>query len=173
MAFSLPVMKDFIRIETNFNGTTQHGAYMQHLLHRWKWWLLVRALVCFAAILTGVLWYAPGAEGKSNLIAAFLITVGCFGFVRPMVWQMWHERQLRKHPAYAGKVVYKFDREGVDMKGKAGAAKVEWSAFLEVVQRKKGLLIYQDKKQYIWIPVTEFEDGDMEAIVQLFEASKR
>lgn len=166
-------MEDFIRIETNFNGTTQHGSYMQHLMHRWKWWLLARALVCFAAIFIGVFIYQPDAEGKQNLLAAFLITVGCFGFVRPMVWQMWHERQLRKHPGYGGKVVYKFDEEGVDMKGKAGAAMVEWKVFREVVVRKKGLLLYQDKKQYIWIPASAFATGEMQTVAAFFKASSR
>lgn len=98
--------------------------------------------------------------------------VGSLGFMRPMLWQMWQERGLRKHPAYDTKVSYIFSVAGVKMSGKAGDADIPWTEFHELKATKKGLLIYQDKKQYIWIAKDAFKTNEMQEIVRLFQQTQ-
>lgn len=97
--------------------------------------------------------------------------VGSLGFMRPMLWQMWHERGLRKHPAYETEVHYEFSEKGIKMSGRAGDADVPWSGFYQVRPTKKGLLIYQDKKQYLWIPKADFQTGQMQEVAQMKQAA--
>jgi len=157
-----------VRVEMRFDGESQHGSYWQHLWHRWRWWIVVRAFGCMAAVALGSVLLIGG---KQNVLGAFLVSVGSLGFVRPMIWQMWQERGLRKHPAYNGRVSYIFSASGVEMDGQAGKANVAWNSFTEVVAVKKGLLIYQDQKQYIWIPRKAFAEGEVESVIGLSESA--
>ena len=97
---------------------------------------------------------------------------GSLGFMRPMLWQMWQERGLRKHSAYDSMVRYTFSSSGVSMAGKAGDMKVDWSEFYELKALKKGLLIYQDKKQYMWIESSAFGEGQLDAVMQFWHDSQ-
>jgi hypothetical protein len=89
-----------------------------------------------------------------------------------MIWQMWNERKLRKHPAYGTKIHYTFSAEEVIIEGVSGTVNVPWSEFCEVVETKKGLLLYQNKKDYLWIPRYDFKDDDLAKIVSLYESRK-
>lgn len=97
--------------------------------------------------------------------------VGSLGFMRPMLWQMWHERGLRKHPAYETEVHYEFSDHGIKMSGLAGDADVPWTELYQVKPTKKGLLIYQDKKQYMWLPKSDFQSGQMQEIAKMKQAA--
>ncbi|MFC5050376.1 YcxB family protein [Rubritalea spongiae] len=158
-----------ITIITQFDGKSQHGSFPQHMWHRYRWWVITRSLLCIAAICLGAYLMEPGSEG--GLIGGGLVMVGSLGFMRPMLWQMWQERGLRKHPAYNSKVRYTFSENGISMAGKAGEADVAWNELHELKQSKKGLLIYKDKKQYIWIANDAFEAGQMEAILGMWQQS--
>ncbi|MFC4993474.1 YcxB family protein [Rubritalea tangerina] len=162
-------MDQKIIITSTFDGTSQHGSYFQHMLYRHRWWVVLRSLLCVAGICFGAYLIEPGS--KAGALGGILVMAGSLGFMRPMLWQMWHERGLRKHPAYGSKVVYRFDEEGVEMRGKAGDADVAWGALYELKPTRKGLLIYQDKKHYLWIPKSDFKYGQMEEVAAL--ASRR
>ena len=110
----------------------------------------------------------PGS--KRGMFGGFLVMIGSLGFMRPMLWQMWHERGLRKHPAYETEVEYVFSPTGITMNGQAGEAVVPWSEIFQVKVTRKGLLIYQDKKQYLWIPEADFGEGQMKSIQQMKDA---
>lgn len=107
----------------------------------------------------------PGS--KRGMFGGFLVMVGSVGFIRPMLWQMWHERVLRKHPAYETEVKYTFSPSGITMDGKAGKATMAWADVYQIKVTRKGLLIYQDKKQYLWIPESDFESGQMQEVAAL------
>ena len=58
------------------------------------------------------------------------------------------------------------------MDGSSGTVNVLWSEFYEVVETKNGLLMYQNKKDYLWIPEYDFKSGEMEQIVSFHSAYK-
>ncbi len=153
-----------------FDGRSHHGSFRQHLWHRWKWWLVARSFVCVALVVIGA-YMAIHYSGKGKKFADFIsvafILMGSVGFIRPMIWQMWNERKLRKHPAYGTKICYTFDQEEIIMDGESGKVVVPWCALTEVVETKTGLLLYQNTKDYLWIPGYDFEVGEMGEVVRL------
>ena len=86
-----------------------------------------------------------------------------------MIWQMWHERIARKNPAYGTQVHYLFNDDGVTVSGTKGSFSLKWQDLYELTFTKKGLLIYQTKKQYLWIPGTALE-GSLCNIKELYLA---
>ena len=153
-----------------FDGRSHHGAFRQHLKYQWKWWLLARSLVCVALVIIGS-YVAVNYSGRGKKMADFIsvacILMGSVGFIRPMIWQMWNERKLRKHPAYGTKITYTFGLEEIIMDGDSGKVVVPWCALTEVVATKTGVLFYQNKKDYLWIPSYDFKEGQLEEIVKL------
>ncbi len=156
-----------------FDGRSHHGSFREHLRHRWGGWILLRRFVCVAMIIIGGI-FAVKTYGRGNKEANFVtisfILLGSVGFMRPMIWQMWSERKLRKHPSYETEIEYVFEMENVTMNGSSGEVRVPWDIFLEVVETKKGLLLYQNKKDYLWIPGYDFKSGEMTRVVS-FHAS--
>ncbi len=167
-------MDEVIKIESMFDGRSHHGSYRQHLWHRWRWWLVLRRFVCIALVVIGGIYavktYGRG-DKRANFITTSFILLGSVGYMRPMIWQMWNERKLRKHPAYDTKITYTFSAEEVIMDGVSGKAVVPWCALSEVVETKLGMLLYQNKKDYLWIPAYDFKDGQMGEIVRLHEST--
>ena len=162
-------MWDSITIESMFDGRSHHGSFRQHLWYRWKGLLVLRALLSVAMIGIGAFFMiAYNDIGKAQLIGSALVVMGSFALVRPMVWQMWSERKLRKHPAYGSKIMYKFSKEGIMMDGKSGKVEVPWVVFKEVVALPKGMILYQNKKDYMWIPAYDFKGDEMEQICEWF-----
>lgn len=159
-----------ITIISTFDGSGQHGSMTQHMWHRYRWWVVLRSLLCVAAVCLGAYLMEPGTKGGA--IGAVLVMAGSLGFMRPMLWQMWQERGLRKHPAYGSKVRYTFSERGLSMAGKAGQAEVEWNALYELKPVRKGLLIYQDKRQYLWIERAAFGTGQLEAVLELWHQAR-
>lgn len=150
-------MKDSIKATFQFDGTTQHGAVQQHMMHRWKFWIILRATVCLLAVIGGG--YLIVTRGP-HVMAGFLVAGGAVGFLRPMVWQMWSERGLRKHAAFGKSVTYRFHQHGIEMRGGAGDVELSWSDVYELVPCKRGLLIYMNKRDYLWVPDTAFSSTD-------------
>ena len=160
-------METSIKIDSMFNGRSHHAAFRQHLLHRWKWWLIVRTILCIALLgIGGFMQYRLQGEEKMVVFSGILIVMGAIGLVRPMVWHIFNDRKLRKHPAYGSEIHYTFTAEAVEMNGKAGKAIVPWGEFMEVVATSKGLLLYQTKRDYLWIPSVDFKAGQMEQFLQ-------
>lgn len=160
-----------ITISSMFDGRSHHGAFRLHLSHRWKWWLRVRAFVCLALLIMGILFvikFSGGGNKYADFSAVAFILLGSVGFVRPMIWQMFAERRYRMHPAFNSKIQYTFSNTGVNMTGKAGDVDVPWSSFLELVDTSKGLLMYTNKKEYIWIPSSDFNPGEIAQVCQLY-----
>lgn len=50
------------------------------------------------------------------------------------------------------------------MDGREGKVEAPWIAFSEVVALPKGLIMYQNKKDYLWIPKSDFKLGEMQQI---------
>jgi len=115
----------------------------------------IRRFACLAMLIIGA-YFAVKTYGSGNKFADFVtisfILIGSIGFVRPMIWQMWSERKLRKHPAFGSKIDYAFNPKEVIIDGSSGTVNVPWSEFYEVVETKNGLLMYQNKKDYLWVP---------------------
>ncbi|MGJ8672071.1 YcxB family protein [Rubritalea sp.] len=158
-------MAEPITIITAFDGKSQHGSFPQHMWHRYRWWVITRSVLCVVAVCLGAYLMEPGTKG--GVIGGGLVMVGSLGFMRPMLWQMWQERGLRKHPAYNTKVRYTFSEKGLSMAGSAGEATVTWEELYELKSTKKGLLIYTDKKQYIWIAAAAFGEGQLAKVLGL------
>lgn len=118
-----------------------------------------------------MLYLDPLGQTKLQIIGGVLVTMGTFGLMRPMIWQMLHERGLRKHPAYYSRIRYIFSAEGMKMAGKAGAVKVPWNEFFEVVNSPKGLFFYQNKKSYIFIPSSDLSVEDAHTVLGFWEHS--
>ena len=107
----------------------------------------------------------------ANFISVSFILLGSVGYMRPMIWQMWNERKLRKHPAYGTEIIYTFGADEIIMDGASGKVVVPWCALSEVVETKSGLFLYQNKKDYIWIPGYDFGDGEMAEVVKLHKGA--
>jgi len=86
------------------------------------------------------------STGGNTFFGPLFVTAGSIGFLRPMIWQMWHERNVRKYS-------------------------LPWEKLYEYVIRSKGLLIYIDKKRFLWVPKKVFKENQWIAIVK-FEKSK-
>ncbi|MGJ8657289.1 MAG: YcxB family protein [Akkermansiaceae bacterium] len=165
-------MDEAIKIDSMFDGRSHHGSFRYHLWHRWGRWLVLRRVVCIAMVLIGGV-FAIKTYGRGDKFANFItisfVLLGSVGYMRPMIWQMWNERKLRKHAAYGTEIHYVFSPEEIVMDGSSGKVHVPWSEFIEVVETKKGLLLYQNKKDYLWIPSYDFEAGEMGKVVRMFE----
>lgn len=158
-----------------FDGRSHHGAFRQHIRHRWKWWLIARAIVCITLIITGsyiAIHYSGQGNKLPDFISVAFILLGSISLIRPMIWQMFAERKFRKHKAYESKIRYEFSYKGIKMSGKAGKADVPWSTFYEVTETSKGLLIYQTKKEYIWIPGYDFKPDEMKTICAMYHTAQ-
>ena len=168
-------MEENIKISSMFDGRSHHGSFSEHLWYRWRRLMLIRRFACIAMLLIGC-YFALKTYGSGNKFADFVtisfILIGSIGFIRPMIWQMWSERKLRKHPAFGSKIEFSFGANEVVMNGSSGSVNVPWSEFYEVVKTKKGLLMYQNKKDYLWIPEYDFKSGEMEEIVSFHAAYK-
>lgn len=158
-----------------FDGRSHHGSFREHLWYRWRVWMLLRRFVCLAMIVIGgffaVKSYGMG-DRRADFITISFILLGSIGYIRPMIWQMWSERKLRKHPAYESEIIYTFNAEEVIMEGSSGKVSVPWDQFYELEQTQKGLLMYQNKKDYLWIPSYDFESDEMTSVVAFYESSK-
>lgn len=167
-------MEQSIKIESMFDGRSHHGSFRQHLWYRWRRWLILRRFVCIAmVIIGGVIAFKTNGSGDkwANFISISFILIGSVSYIRPMIWQMWNERKLRKHPAYGTKITYTFNAEEIIMDGASGKVVVPWCALSEVVETKLGMLLYQNKKDYLWIPGYDFKAGEMGEIVRLHQAA--
>ena len=163
-------MEQPITIASMFDGRSHHGSFRAHLWHRWRGWLILRRFVCIAMIVIGGI-FAIKTYGRGDQFANFItitfILLGSIGYMRPMIWQMWNERKLRKHPAYGTEIIYTFGPEEIIMDGVSGKVVVPWCALNEVVETKTGLLLYQNKKDYLWIPSYDFKAGEMAKVVNM------
>ena len=104
----------------------------------------------------------PGTE--TGIFGSMLVVVGTFGFMRPMIWQMWQERRLRKHPAFESEITFRFNSDGIKIHGAIGDADLGWADIYQVMPTRKGMLIYQDKKQYMWIPLADISAEQMQRV---------
>lgn len=167
-------MEKVIRIESMFDGRSHHGSFKYHLWHRWGGWLIFRRVVCIALVVIGVFfafhYYGLGNK-KADFVTISFILLGSVGYMRPMIWQMLNERKLRKHPAYGSKIDYTFSPKEIIMDGNSGKVHVPWGEFMEVVETEKGLLLYQNKKDYLWIPSYDFEVGEIGDVVKMYDLS--
>ena len=160
--------EESIKVSSMFDGRSHHGSFREHLWHRWRVWMLLRRFACLAMVCIGGYFAMKSYGGGSkfhNFITISFILIGSVGFMRPMIWQMWSERKLRKHPAFNSKIHYEFNPKEVIMNGSSGRANVPWSEFFEIIETKKGLLMYQNKKDYLWIPAVDFKTKEMSQIV--------
>lgn len=149
-------MMENIKVKIKFDGESQHGAPMSHLWRRKKLWIIIRSALCLAAIAVGAYLMDPAEGGKRNLIPGMMVTIGSVGVLRPMIWQMWMERGMRHHVAYGTEVGYEFSTSGVKMSGVAGAVDLAWKDVYEVCLCRRGMLIYQTKQLYLWVPMSGF-----------------
>lgn len=146
---------------------------MSHLWRRQKLWLVIRSVLCLAAIAIGAYLMDPNAGGKQNLIPGMMVTIGSVGVLRPMIWQMWMERGMRHHVAYGTEVEYVFSESGVKMTGVAGVADLAWGDVYEVCLCRRGMLIYQTKQLYLWIPAAGFAGKEqMELVVKMWSEAQ-
>lgn len=168
-------MSDKVKVTFEFNDTNYHGAYREHLRHRNKMWIYIRSILCILIIGFGaylmVAYAQKQSTGGNTFFGPLFVTAGSIGFLRPMIWQMWHERNVRKNPNYGSEIQYTFDHTGIKVSGEKGEYSLPWEKLYEYVIRSKGLLIYIDKKRFLWVPKKVFKENQWIAIVK-FEKSK-
>ena len=95
--------------------------------------MLLRRFVCLAMIAIGGFFAVKSygmADKRADFITISFILLGSIGYIRPMIWQMWSERKLRKHPAYGSEITYTFNAEEVIMEGSSGKVSVPANAML-------------------------------------------
>lgn len=145
-----------IKISFELSEKNYHGAYSQHIKHRYKWWMRIRLLFCISVILIGA--YLISFTSEKG-IGYFSVVFGSFGIMRPMIWQMWHERNVRKNPAFGTIINYTFSKKKLTISGEQGEYSVPLTQIYEFVYARKGLLIYLNKKRYLWIPKEFIKDA--------------
>jgi len=167
-------MDQAIHIKSKFDDKSHHGSFSAHLWHRWRRWLVLRRFVCIAMIMIGgyMAMRSYGSQDRfANFVTISFILLGSVGLMRPMIWQMWSERKLRKHPAFGTEIEYVFNHDEVNINGESGDVVVPWCALCEVVETNKGMLLYQSRKDYVWIPSRDFSKGEMSKIVKFHQDS--
>lgn len=153
-----------VQLSYLFDDQHYHGAYGKHLWHRSKHWIILRSLCCALAIIIGGLMMI---QNSRDLLAYFFVTGGSIGMLRPMIWQMWHERSMRKNPAFGTTLHFSFDATGLTLSGKQGKHHFHWNDIFELKQTNKGLLIYPSRKKYLWIPQAVLKKDSVKKIQQL------
>jgi hypothetical protein len=156
-------MDKSITVSFILDDQSYHGAYSAHLRHRYFKWLVIRSFVCVSFVLFGAYFITLTQE---RLLGNFLVVLGSVGLLRPMIWQMWHERLVRKNPAFKKKLTYTFSEKGLRIAGNKGVFELSWNEIFELVISARGVLIYQTKKSYLWIPKAAFEIGEMEKLTE-------
>ncbi|MDB9741691.1 YcxB family protein [Akkermansiaceae bacterium] len=157
-----------IKLSYQFNDQNYHGAYKAHMQHRYKRWIYLRSFICICMILLGG--YLMTFT-KERAFAYMFVTAGSLAFLRPIIWQMWHERIARKNPAWGSKLHFTFNDEGVSLSGNQGSFTFPWADLFEVYLAKKGILIYLNRKKYLWIPYSAAE-GKLEQLSVMIEKNK-
>ena len=99
-------------------------------------------------------------QKNMEVLGAMFVSAGSIAMVRPLLWQMWHERLARKNPAYGSKMHYVFSEEGVAIAGNQGKYSLSWEELYDAAQMKKGIHLYTAKKSYLWIPKVAFGEED-------------
>lgn len=147
------------------NDKNYHGAYMQHLLHRRRGWMLVRSIACLLCVCLGAYFLTLTSQRPLGYI---FVAGGTLGLLRPMIWQVWHERMVRRNAAYGTRISYVFSKQGVEIKGEQGDFEIAWDKLVDLAITKKGLLLYPNKKSYLWIPKAAFKKLSMHEATACF-----
>lgn len=155
LATSLFTME--IKAKVVFDESSHLGAFRLHMWHRYRTWLMIRTILSAVILLAGAILIIN--EGLTPL-ATLMLMIGTFALIRPVIWKVMHSRNLRKLPGYGQTVLYTFTEEGFSILGEDREGKVKWSALLEVIPTKKGLLLYHGKKSYSWMPLESFDSTD-------------
>ena len=148
---------DTIKAKVTFDESSHLGAFRLHMWHRYQVWLMIRTFLSIALLLAGIILIMSEDSGPMPIL---MLMIGTFALLRPMIWKIMHARNLRKLPGYGQTVVYTFTPDGMEILGEDREGKAKWSALLESVTTKKGLLLYHSKKAYTWVPKESFDSVD-------------
>lgn len=158
-------MANKIKAQLLFNEGSQLGALRIHLWHRYRFWIGLRTSLSAGLIITGIALTVYAGLEPLNIL---MLMVGTFALIRPQVWKIFHARNLRKLPGYGQAVLYTFSDDGIDIHGETRQAKVRWSQLHEILNHKKGIMLYHSPKAYTWIPREAFDcDQDFQQASEL------
>jgi len=147
-------MQTSINAKMVFDEGSHLGAFRLHMWHRYRIWLMLRTILSVGLLLTGIIMLISRGPHPMPIL---MLMIGTFALVRPLIWKIMHGRNLRKLPGYGQSVIYTFTPESININGEDRQATVQWSALLESVPSKHGLLLYHAKKSYTWVPCEAFD----------------
>ena len=150
-------MQDSISAKMVFDERSHLGAFRLHMWHRYRTWLMLRTFLSVGLILAGIIMLISQGPHPMSIL---MLMVGTFALLRPLIWKIMHGRNLRKLPGYGQSVLYTFTPESIHIHGEDREATVKWSALLESVPTKQGLLLYHAKKSYTWVPCEAFDSPE-------------
>ena len=94
----------------------------------------------------------------------FLYMAGAFAFavvvlvIYPQTIKNRVKRQMERMENKEALVTYTFSEDGVETVTKDDSGKADWSAFKKAVSRKRLLLLYDDKKQAVILPIDQIQE---------------
>ena len=94
----------------------------------------------------------------------FLYMAGAFAFavvvlvIYPQTIKNRVKRQMERMENKDALVTYTFSEDGVETVTKDDSGKADWSAFKKAVSRKRLLLLYDDKKQAVILPIDQIQE---------------
>ena len=104
----------------------------------------------------------------------FLYMAGAFLFalvvlvIYPQTIKNRVKRQMERLENQEALVTYTFSDEGVETVTKEDSGKAEWSVFKKAVSRKRLILLYDDKKQAIILPVEQIREEYTQIVDMIF-----
>lgn len=121
--------------------------------------VLVSVLAVINIVLT-IVFAVKGRMGLMALYAAFLLVVFPYMIRKKVRKQMSSSRRLNIP------VVYEFEDSGVTTTTPQDSGKASWKKFKKAVSRKRIIMLFDEQKQAIILPVDQIEDN-YTAIVDL------
>lgn len=121
--------------------------------------VLVSVLAVINIVLT-IVFAVKGRMGLMALYAAFLLVVFPYMIRKKVRKQMSSSRRLNIP------VIYEFEDSGVTTTTPQDSGKASWKKFKKAVSRKRIIMLFDEQKQAIILPVDQIEDN-YTAIVDL------
>lgn len=124
-------------------------------------------------IILGVLNIGLGIAFASR--KEFLYMAGAFAFalvvlvIYPQTIRNRVKRQMERLENKEAPVTYTFSDEGVETVTREDSGMAEWSVFRKVVSRKNLLLLYDDKKQAVILPVDQIQEEYQQIVDMICE----
>lgn len=113
-------------------------------------------------------WYVAGAifslvgfaafGSDDHLVGAMLIFFGFYCVLRKKILEIQFCRRIKAIPGFGTVTDWEFTEDGISQASELGRVDLSWDAIFETITTPSGILLYQQKHLYYWLPLSGFEE---------------